>query len=130
MRRFALPAFVLVAFALTASTRADEPAIGHMVFFQLKDNSAENQKKLVAACKKYLKNHEGVLHFSAGARGTEFAADVNAKDFDVALHLVFKNKAAYDKYLPHADHQKFIAENKDLWKGVKVYDSLLELDAK
>ena len=123
-------AALAVAVAFTVSARADDPAIGHMVYFQLKDNSPEAQKKLVAACKKYLKNHEGVLYFSAGVRGTEFAAEVNAKDFDVALHLVFKNKAAYDKYLPHADHKKFIDENKDNWKGVKVYDSLVEAEAK
>jgi hypothetical protein len=117
-------------FAFTASARADEPAVGHMVFFQLKDNSPEEQKKLVDACKKYLKNHDGVLYFSAGTRATKIAEPVSATDFDVALHIVFKNKAALDKYGPHPDHQKFINENKANWKGVKVYDSLLEAEAK
>ncbi len=119
-----------VAMACTMSARADEPAVAHMVFFQLKDNSPENQKKLVDACKKYLKKHDGVLYFSAGTRAAKIEEPVSAKDFDVALHIVFKNKAALDKYGPHPDHQKFIAENKENWKGVKVYDSLLEAEAK
>ena len=123
-------AAVAVAVALAVPVRADEPAVAHMVYFQLKDNSAENQKKLVEACKKYLKNHEGVLYFSAGVRAAKIAEPVSAKDWDVALHLVFKNKAALDKYGPHADHQKFIAENKDNWKSVKVFDSLIEAEAK
>src|SRR5215213_6465790 len=119
-------AALAVAIACTTSARADEPAVGHMVFFQLKDNSAENQKKLVDACKKYLKNHEGVVFFAAGTRAAKIAEPVSATDFDVALHIVFKNKAALDKYGPHPDHQKFIAENKENWKGVKVYDSLID----
>jgi quinol monooxygenase YgiN len=128
MKRTLITLTVLLAFTVTA--RADEPAIGHMVFFELKEKTAENKKKLVDACYKYLKDHEGVLYFSAGARGEEFKAAVNATDWDVALHLVFKNKAAYDKYLPHPQHLKFIEEHKDLWKGVKVYDSHIDASRK
>lgn len=109
--------------ASTSLASAEEPVIGHMVFFQLTDNSDAAKEKLVAACKKYLKNHEGVLYFSAGVRGKEFDREVNAKDWDVALHLVFKNKAAHDKYAVHPEHIKFIDENKANWKSVKVYDS-------
>ncbi|WP_020471112.1 Dabb family protein [Zavarzinella formosa] len=112
-----------VAFSMTA--KADEPNVGHMVFFELKEKTPEAKAKLVAACEKYLKPQPGVLYFSAGARGEEFTRDVNAKDWDVALHLVFTDKAAHDKYAKDAEHEKFIAENKDNWKSVKVYDSLL-----
>lgn len=115
-----------LALAFTFSAQADEPKnVGHMVFFELKDKSPEARAKLIAACDKYLKNQAGVLYYSAGARGDEFDRAVNAKDFDVALHLVFKDKAAYDTYEKHALHVKFIEENKDNWKGVKVYDTYL-----
>ena len=40
--------------------------IGHMVYFKLKDNTAESRQKLVEACKKYLADHDGVVFFSAG----------------------------------------------------------------
>jgi Stress responsive A/B Barrel Domain len=128
MTRFLATVTVALAFAITA--RADEPAIGHMVFFELKDKSAEAQKKLVDACYKYLKNHDGVLYFSAGSRAKDIKEGVSAADWDVALHIVFKDKKSLQKYGPHADHQKFIAENKDNWKGVKVYDSQIDPDRK
>lgn len=125
MLKMLLPAITLVC-AISTMTKADDaPAIGHMVFFQLKDSTPESRAKLVAACDKYLKNHEGVIYYSAGQRGTEFNREVNAQDWDVALHLVFKNKAAHDKYQDHPEHLKFIAENKETWKAVKVYDSHL-----
>jgi hypothetical protein len=119
---------VVLAFAIAA--RADEPAIGHMVFFELKEKSAENKKKIVDACYKYLKNHDGVLYFSAGSRAEDVKEGVSATDWDVALHIVFKNKAALQKYGPHPDHLKFIEENRAMWKGVKVYDSVIDASRK
>lgn len=98
-------------------------AIGHMVYFKLKDSTPENRAKLVAACRKYLVEHEGVLFFAAGVRDEEFARDVNDKDWDVALHIVFTNKAAHDKYADHPEHLKFIEENKEGWEKVRVFDS-------
>ncbi|MBN9120034.1 MAG: Dabb family protein [Planctomycetes bacterium] len=99
--------------------------IGHMVYFKLKDNTAESRKKLVAACEKYLADHEGVVFFSAGVVGDDFKRDVNDRDWDVALHLVFVNKAAHDKYQDHKEHLKFIEENKANWTKVRVFDSEL-----
>ena len=50
---------------------------------------------------------------------------MNSRDWDVALNLVFKDKAAHDKYQDHARHKKFIEENKDNWKKVRVFDSVV-----
>jgi len=125
-----LLATLTVALALSVTARADESAIGHMVFFELKDKSAESKKKLVDACYKYLKNHDGVLYFSAGPRAEDAKEPVSATDWDVALHIIFKDKASLDKYAPHADHKKFIEENRANWKGVKVYDSRVDPDRK
>jgi Stress responsive A/B Barrel Domain len=123
-------ATVTAVLALSVTARADETAIGHMVFFELKDKSAEAKKKLVDDCYKYLKNHDGVLYFSAGPRAEDAKEAVSATDWDVALHIVFKDKASLDKYAPHPDHKKFIDENKANWKGVKVYDSRVDPDRK
>jgi Stress responsive A/B Barrel Domain len=123
-------ATVTAILALTVTARADETGIGHMVFFELKDKSAESKKKLVDACYKYLKNHDGVVYFSAGPRAEDTKEAVSATDWDVALHIVFKDKASLDKYAPHPDHKKFIDENKANWKGVKVYDSRVDPDRK
>ena len=128
MMRFLAAVTALVALSITA--RADETAVGHMVFFELKDKSPEAQKKLVDACYKYLKHHDGVLYFSAGPRATDAKEAVSATDWDVALHIVFKDTASLKKYATHPDHLKFISENKDGWKGVKVYDSHVDPDRK
>lgn len=118
-------ATLALAIALTSPEAkvADKPMIGHMVYFKLKDNTPENRKKLVAACEKYLANHEGVVFFSAGVISDDFKRDVNDRDWDVALHLVFTDKAAHDKYQDHKEHLKFIEENKDNWAKVRVFDS-------
>lgn len=128
MKRYLVAVTALLALSITA--RADETAVAHMVFFELKDKSPEAKKKLVDACYKLLKNHDGVLYFSAGPRAEDVKEKVSAADWDVALHIVFKDAASLKKYGPHADHQKFINENKDGWTKVKVYDSKIDPERK
>ncbi|MGH7169704.1 MAG: Dabb family protein [Gemmataceae bacterium] len=99
--------------------------LAHNVYFALKDNSAETRKKLVDACKKYLSNHPGEVFFAAGTRAEDLSREVNDRDFEVALHIVFKDKAAHDKYQEDKRHKQFIAENKDNWKKVRVFDSVV-----
>ena len=48
---------------------------------------------------------------------------VNDRDFDVGLHLVFKDRAAHDLYQNAPRHLQFIEENKATWKKVRVFDS-------
>jgi|ERR1043165_3774325 hypothetical protein len=100
--------------------------LSHDVFFTLKDNSPEAKKKLVDACKKYLSGHEGEVFFSAGTLVESLKREVNDVGFDVALHIVFKDLAAHDKYQDAPRHNQFINENKDNWKKVRVFDSYVE----
>jgi len=119
----------VLAFALAASggaRAADGPGLGHMVFFELKDGSDAAVKKLIAACDEYLSGHEGTLHYSAGARAADLDRDVNQTDFHVALHVVFESRAAHDAYQTAPRHLKFIEENQDDWKSVKVFDSYID----
>ena len=108
-----------------SARKAQKPApqIGHMVYFKLKDSTPENREKLVAACNKYLSDHDGTVYYAAGAIGDAFKSPVNDRDWDVALHLVFADKAAHDKYAGHPEHLKFIEEHKDSWAKVRVFDS-------
>jgi hypothetical protein len=111
----------------TNSARANaEPQLGHMVFFTLKDKSSDAKKKLVDACKKYLSKHPGTVYFSAGTLCEELKREVNDRDFDVALHLVFKTKADHDRYQDAPLHLQFIEENQANWTKVRVFDSLVE----
>ena len=121
MKNLILAAAVLLAIPTLVS--AADPQLAHMVFFTLASDTPENQEKLIAACEKYLAKHEGEVYFSVGARATDLKREVNDQGFSVALHIVFENKAAYEKYAPHPRHEKFIAENKALWSKVRVFDS-------
>ncbi len=116
---------VLIAIAVLAQPQlaTAQDGVAHMVFFKLKDASAESKQKLVDACHKYLSQHPGTVHFSAGMRAEDMQRDVNDQAFDVALHVVFVNKEAHDKYQVNERHLKFIEENSDNWDNVRVFDS-------
>jgi hypothetical protein len=112
--------------ATNASEAHAEPQLAHMVFFTLKDKSPVARLKLVTACKKYLSTHPGTVYFSAGTLCEELNRPVNDRDFDVALHVVFKTKADHDRYQDAPLHLQFIEENKDNWTKVRVFDSVVE----
>jgi hypothetical protein len=112
--------------SVSEAQKKQETQLSHDVYFSLKDNSPEAKKKLVGACKKYLSGHEGEVFFAAGVLAESLKRPVNDTDFDVALHIVFKDMAAHDKYQTAPRHEQFINENKDNWKKVRVFDSLVE----
>jgi hypothetical protein len=97
--------------------------VSHDVYFSLTDNSAKAKQTLVDACKKYLSKHPGEAFFAVGMLADDLKRDVNDRDFDVALHIVFKDRAAHDKYQDAPRHNQFIEENKSNWKKVRVFDS-------
>ena len=101
------------------------PRLAHNVFFRLKDNSAANVQALVDACHKYLNVQPGIVFFAAGKLCGELKREVNDQNWDVGLHLVFVDKAAHDAYQDDPMHEKFVAENKPTWAGVRVFDSLV-----
>ena len=109
--------------AFVSSTQAEDRQLAHMVYFKLKDDSQAAKDRLLAACEKYLSGHEGTVYFSAGTLVEELDRDVNQRDFDVALHVVFSNKAAHDKYQTHPRHLKFIEQGRDNWEAVRVFDA-------
>ncbi len=96
---------------------------GHCVYFTLKDNSRPAVGALVDGCHKYLSPIPGIVFFAAGTRAEEMQRAVNDRDFDVALHVVFTDKAAHDAYQMHDDHAAFIQEHSANWEKVRVFDS-------
>lgn len=130
--RLTLMAFLFAgALALSSPSRgaaADEkgPLLVHNVFFTLKESNKGNRDKLIASCKKYLTKHPGVVYFAAGPLVKELDREVNDRNFDVALTIVFKDKAAHDTYQDAKRHLQFIEESKGLWSKVRVFDSYAE----
>jgi hypothetical protein len=98
----------------------------HNVYFALKDNSEAAKQGLLAACRNYLANHPGTVFFACGTLATELRREVNDRDFDVGLHIVFRDQAAHDQYQDAPLHLQFIEENKANWKKVRVFDSTAE----
>ena len=98
----------------------------HDVYFTLKDRSPAAADALVAACKKYLTVQPGIVFFCVGKLDATLTREVNDRDFDVALHIVFTDRAAHDAYQEDDTHNRFIAEMKHNWARVRVFDSLVE----
>jgi hypothetical protein len=98
----------------------------HNVYFSLKDPSPAARQMLIAACNKYLSKHPGTVFFAAGVLAEALKREVNDRDFDVGLHIIFTDQAAHDRYQDDPAHHQFIAENKDNWKKVRVFDSVAE----
>ncbi len=97
--------------------------LAHDVYFTLKDNSKDAKAKLVKACHEYLADHPGTVWFDVGVLVQEHEREVNDRAFDIALHLLFKDKAAHDAYQKAPRHARFIKENEANWKKVRVFDS-------
>lgn len=94
----------------------------HMVYFSLKDASVESCESFVEACQRWLSGHPGTVYFAAGSLA-DTHRDVNDRDFDVCLNLIFENRAAHDAYQVAERHHAFIEENKDRWARVRVFDA-------
>ncbi|MBV8233712.1 MAG: Dabb family protein [Planctomycetaceae bacterium] len=90
-----------------------------MVFFTLKDHCPEVRQRRVASCPEHLSGHEGTVSFSVGTIDGEVVEPVSDRDFDLALHLLFENKAAIAAYQKRARHQRFIEEGK--WRSGKEF---------
>jgi Stress responsive A/B Barrel Domain len=99
------------------------PLLVHNVFFALKDNSERAREELIRACTKYLTGHPGTVFFACGRLAAGLERDVNDRDWDVGLHLVFADRAAHDRYQEAPRHLQFIEENRHNWKKVRVFDS-------
>lgn len=121
----AIAVAALVAFVSVDSSAAkkDETLLAHVVYFTLNEDTPEMRQKVVDSCHKYLSEHEGTVFYAAGTIGEEFDREVNARDYDVALVLIFTGKDAHDAYQVSERHLKFVEENRPRFQAVKVYDS-------
>ena len=101
------------------------PQLSHAVYFTLKNRTPETAAKLVASCQQHLTGHPGTVFFSAGTCAAEYDREVNDRDYDVALTIVFESHAAHDVYQTAPRHEQFIAENATDWAKVRVFDANL-----
>ncbi len=100
-----------------------ETKLAHVVFFTLKDRSPAAIKRQIDACNHYLTDHAGTLFYGVGTRTADLTREVNDREFDVALHMIFKDRTSHDAYQVSPRHVKFIEENKPHWAKVRVFDA-------
>lgn len=96
----------------------------HNVYFKLKDRTPAARQRLVEACRRYLPGHDGIVFFACGGLAEELNREVNDRDWDVGLTIVFRDQAAHDVYQDSGPHQQFIDENEADWAQVRVFDSV------
>jgi len=102
------------------------PQVAHIVFFTLKDNSLYAKQQLIRDAYASLRNHEGILYFSAGERAESMQRTINDGSFDVGIHIVFASIASYDAFQTSKKHLEFIARNEHNWAQVRVFDTLIQ----
>jgi len=95
--------------------------LAHHVYFLLKDRSAASIAWLVAGCREHLTGHPGTTSFAVGTCAA-YDRQVNDRDYDVALTIVFESHAAHDAYQTADRHNRFIAEHAETWAKVRVFD--------
>ena len=93
----------------------------HVVIFWTDPANPEAADQLLAGMAKYLKPVPGVVHFHAGKMVPSHRAVVD-QSYQVALNLVFPDKAAESAYQIHPMHLDFVKFCSPLWKKVTVYD--------
>ena len=98
----------------------------HNVYFSLKNASPEAMQSLVDDCTQYLSQQAGIESFSCGILESDLDRDVNDRDFDVSLHILFETRAAHDAYQTEEQHGIFIERNKDNWANVRVFDTVIK----
>lgn len=105
---------------------ANKP-FAHMFFFQLSDTSKELVQDFIGLCVKYLSHHPGQQHFSVGCRALEMDRNVSAKNFEISIHMIFTDFAAYEKYAKHKRHDEFITHSAGMSPDRTVFDSFLQV---
>ncbi|MCX7431470.1 MAG: Dabb family protein [Planctomycetia bacterium] len=75
-----------------------------------------------AGCREHLTGHPGTRAFAVGTCA-DYDRQVNDRDYDVTLVIVFDSRASHDAYQTAERHNRFIAEHADSWAKVRIFDA-------
>jgi hypothetical protein len=94
----------------------------HHVFFWLKENNADNRKKLIEGLEK-LSSVATIRQFHIGIpAGTN--REVIENTYSVSWMVFFDNAADQDNYQVDPEHLDFVKECSHLWNKVTVFDTI------
>jgi hypothetical protein len=108
----------------TPPAAGQPPRLMHSIYFSLTDKSAESIKKFTAICVKLLSNHPGTCVFAIGGLAN-MKRDVSIANYDVAMNILWKSKAAYSGYLKSKEHDEFFPATKGMIADTYIFDSYL-----
>ena len=92
--------------------------IAHNIYFTLHDNSPAAVQAMLDDCRRYLAHLPGIVFYAAGT-----PLDDDHRGYDVALHVVFQDRAALDAYMTAPQHVELIEKHESNWKDVQALDS-------
>lgn len=94
----------------------------HVVIFWTDPTQTHAADELVAGCEKFLRGIPGILFFHVGKMASSPRSVVD-QSYQVALNIVFTDKAAQDAYQVHPEHLEFVEKVfKPLCLTAKIYD--------
>jgi len=94
----------------------------HVVIFWADPKKASAADDLLAGAKKYLAAIPGIVHFHVGKMVASHRSVVD-QSYQVALNIVFNDKATQDGYQEHPQHVEFVEKAfKPNCVKVVVYD--------
>ncbi|MEM8738913.1 MAG: Dabb family protein [Planctomycetota bacterium] len=97
----------------------------HIVHFWLREDLSDERRAAFIAAARGLAASENVANCRVGVpAGTDRPVVDNS--YDVQLAVTFNDRSAHDAYQSDDDarHAAFIAEQKDCWAKVVIYDSV------
>lgn len=92
----------------------------HTVFFWLKP---EADKAVFASALDALAKIDLIKETRIGTPGATEARPVVDQSWTYVIHLAFNSVADHDAYQVHPDHDVFIADCKEMWEKVVIYDA-------
>ncbi len=111
---------LLALLIMSSALSAAEGAYRHVVFFKFKDDApAEKVAAIEQAFVELSKKVETVTGFEWG---TNVSPEGLNDGFTHCFLVTFKDKAGLEVYLPHPEHEKFVAQLKPLLDKVCVVD--------
>jgi len=116
-------AVTLVACVTTpkATPLAAAGNMAHAVYFDLKDS--RDSEAFMRECRERLAAIPGVRLLEVGERCAEFKTPRNDQTFDVALWVLFEDRAAHDGYQVHPQHRALVETWTPKLAGIEVFDA-------
>lgn len=95
----------------------------HSVYFYFKEDAPkdifEKQRERIFD----LNNKLTVVQLTFAGPPAGIERDVVDNDYGMSLHMLFQDEADLETYQKHELHQAFLADFKDYWTGIKVFDT-------